>query len=341
MRNLTKIKWKNIRNQYKFSEYGHLWSNEKNALLPIHYDNNFVPFVNLDNKNINIRNLLKESFNKNKENFEWVPISRYGKNYLISEYGHVWSHLSKRLLKFSQNKDGYYYLKLSYNGIGKIKSVHTLVLENFHGPRPTNLIARHYPSPNKKYIHYTNLIWGTFQENSYDRLKDSNHYMVKLSEEDVINIKKDLMKSNLTQNIIADKYNISYQTVSGIAQKRGWKHIRPDILKNYNGTRKNLSYEDVSKIKLMIRLNYNKVTICNYFDISNSIWKGIKFNQYYTHVKESNDVSFLSNVKIIPLRRLSTKEKHEITDLKKTKRYTIEEIAKHYQVSEYAVRYVK
>lgn len=64
--------------------------------------------------------------------------------------------------------------------------------------------------------------------------KGSGHHNAKINEEDAVHIleliemRKDLMRqaSMLTLEAIAEKFNISKQTVADISMGRTWKHIR-------------------------------------------------------------------------------------------------------------------
>jgi hypothetical protein len=58
----------------------------------------------------------------------------------------------------------------------------------------------------------------------YRDQKGTKHNLVKLTEEDVLNI-RDKVATGYTQKSMADKYGISFQQVSRIVRKERWKHL--------------------------------------------------------------------------------------------------------------------
>lgn len=97
--------------------------------------------------------------------------------YKISDQGDVWSYRSNRHLQPQTNpRSGYRYISISLNGKRRMRTVHSLVLLAFVGPRTGE--TRHLdgdPSNN----HLSNLAWGTRSENVLDTVRHGTHVDVK------------------------------------------------------------------------------------------------------------------------------------------------------------------
>lgn len=105
------------------------------------------------------------------EQEEWRPIPGFP-GYEVSDLGRVVSHLRKtpRLLIPSMSTNGYY-RKVCLHRDGALfnRSIHTLVLEAFRGPRGTADVCRHLDGdPLNNAL--SNLTWGTHSENAQDRV---------------------------------------------------------------------------------------------------------------------------------------------------------------------------
>ena len=98
----------------------------------------------------------------------WLPVAGYEGRYEVSDRGEVRSLPRARtrggILKQSLRANGYPFVSLS----GKSTSVHTLVAEAFHGPRPPGHVVRHL-SGDKRDNRAENLAWGTPSENEADK----------------------------------------------------------------------------------------------------------------------------------------------------------------------------
>lgn len=126
------------------------------------------------------------------EHEEWRPVAG-ASGYEVSNLGRVRSldryrtrrlasgHLSKpwfvrgRMLKPQEMKLGYLAVWIYTDG-GRLRKVHALVTEAFHGPRPTpESVIRHMDgNPGNNTVE--NLRWGTPSENSLDRVRHGRHF---------------------------------------------------------------------------------------------------------------------------------------------------------------------
>ena len=106
----------------------------------------------------------------------WLPLVGYEGLYEISDDGRIRSLRQGREMNASPNVvSGHLRVNLTDNtGKTTTRTVHSLVLETFVGPRPLACEGRHLdddPSNNS----IGNLAWGTRRENMLDRVKNGIH----------------------------------------------------------------------------------------------------------------------------------------------------------------------
>ena len=154
--------------------------------------------------------------------------------YAATSDGHIVSldqitfgrHLKRRILKPG------WHPKNDYGSVdcrGKIRTVHSLVLEAFVGPRPEGMECRHL-NGDRKDNRIENLRWGTRAENAQDRVihgtdsKGERSGQAKLTEWDVVAIRS-LAESEIPRDIIAEAHQVSQSTVSEIYTRQTWRHL--------------------------------------------------------------------------------------------------------------------
>lgn len=151
--------------------------------------------------------------------------------YKIDEYGNIWSNYKSDYMKTQKDKDGY--LKIKLSGGSRKNPVYvriaTLVAWNFIGS-PNNL-----KDPTINHIdgnilnnHYSNLEWIERGKNSSIRRntgKGSNNHESKLTEEQVLDIRKKYNPTKITYKEIAKEYNVSKSCIANIIQGNTWRHI--------------------------------------------------------------------------------------------------------------------
>jgi hypothetical protein len=112
------------------------------------------------------------------------------------------------------------------NGRGPV-SVHILVCEAFHGPRPAGLYAAAHNNGINTDNRADNLRWATYQENSDDRIahgnscRGSQNPKAVLTEEQVLAIKS-LLLEGISGVKIAARFSVSPSTVSLINRRKVW-----------------------------------------------------------------------------------------------------------------------
>lgn len=106
----------------------------------------------------------------------WKPVPNYESLYAVSDQGQIWSLRRKKLMALHPlgNVDYLGVALYSADGRRSTRTVHSLVLEAFHGPRPEGLVACHGiggPTDNRS----SNLRWDTGHENALDRVRHGTH----------------------------------------------------------------------------------------------------------------------------------------------------------------------
>lgn len=177
---------------------------------------------------------------------EWRSIDDFP-YYMISNMGRVKS-LSKlkirskragnyvtkdKILKQRHDIDGYGYMGLSLcnEGGAHQRLVHILVAKAFI-PNPENKPEVNHKWGVKTDNRASELEWATRSENQKHSYKiglkskaGEKHHLVKLNEEKVLEIRKIASEANTPNCVIAQKFNISQQTVCDILKRRSWTHI--------------------------------------------------------------------------------------------------------------------
>lgn len=163
----------------------------------------------------------------------WNDINGYEGLYQVSSLGTIkslarftpnqWSETSRfreeKTLSYQLTKDGYPTIKLSKNGNAIRYRIHRLValcfLENQFGKEQVNHI-----NGIKTDNRVENLEWATQNENQLHACKNGLKPR-KLIESDVLKIRND----KRTGSEIAKDYNITFQTVSEIKNKKIWAWV--------------------------------------------------------------------------------------------------------------------
>lgn len=156
----------------------------------------------------------------------WKDVVGFEQHYEVSSYGNVRRKGKTKHLAKITDKDGYVVHCFCVNTVRKNVMAHQLVAEAFIGPRPHGTVTRHRDGSKQNNIP-SNLEYGSNADNSADMVKHGQQakgesiHLAKLTEADVINIRK----SSLTQDELANLYGVSQGNISQILSRKTWKHI--------------------------------------------------------------------------------------------------------------------
>ena len=191
----------------------------------------------------------------------WKPVKGYEHDYMVSNIGRVKSLKSvitksnggiytreSKILKSAVDKKGYVRCALSAVGEKLVtKKVHRLVAEAFIPCEDYSLFVNHIDF-NTKNNYVDNLEWCTNKENAYHSINNGRMQMQaddilrersiniiikkgelngfsKLTESDVLSIRKKYIPNIYTRKILADEFNVSVYTIKDVISRRSWKHI--------------------------------------------------------------------------------------------------------------------
>lgn len=156
---------------------------------------------------------------------QWREIS--GTDYLVSNLGRVASRKRGwRVMKTGADKRGYPSVNLFSNGVGKSRTVHTLVAEAFLGPRPTPRHEVDHKDENKGNNCVENLHWCTHSENLLHRSTFSPRASQnrRLTESKVREARKRIADGE-SQAVIASSLGVSRPHINMIAKGKKWAHV--------------------------------------------------------------------------------------------------------------------
>lgn len=148
-------------------------------------------------------------------------------SYLISDDGRIWSEKTQRLIRTGVNKPGYSYANLRIQGKTKPFATHRLVAEAFIRTLQDGEVVDHIDG-NKLNNSVSNLRITTHSINTTafrDRVREEGSHGFKLSENDVVEIKRHLLEGKLTQREIGNLFGVGASIISSIKTRRKWSHV--------------------------------------------------------------------------------------------------------------------
>ncbi|MEU0912143.1 NUMOD4 domain-containing protein [Streptomyces althioticus] len=169
----------------------------------------------------------------------WKPIPGYD-GYEVSDQGRVrsWRKMGRwggtletpKVMKQTPNPNGYLKVNLQRNGMKVTNCVHVLVAKAFLGPRPGDLDVCHNDGDMKN-NRLRNLRYDTVSGNMADRIshgtdsRGEKSWNAKLTEEEVLLIRKLHETHDFNQRELARKFGVDYRTINQIIHRRRWAHV--------------------------------------------------------------------------------------------------------------------
>jgi intein/homing endonuclease len=168
----------------------------------------------------------------------WKFISSLDNKYEVSNLGRVRSahgrnkgKILKLYRKYPLNIT-YDFVELYPNKKRVIKRVHRLVAEAFCENLENYPIVMHLDN-NIRNNKADNLQWGTLKMNSQQMINEgrgnksrgSSHYLSKLTEDQVIEIRTKYIPRKYTLQQLAKEYNVSFSLIGHVVKNRNWTHV--------------------------------------------------------------------------------------------------------------------
>lgn len=170
---------------------------------------------------------------------EWKQIPKFS-NYSVSSTGLVKNNKTKRILRPINFTGGYLSVNLSRDGIEYRKLIHILVCQLFIGPRPKGrTIAGLYEytpnhkDGNKKNNNSSNLEWLSRSDQTQHAIDNQllvvaqgeSHHKARLTNEQVLEIKRLYKETSIPQTKIAKQFNIKPWNVFDIVHGKSWNSV--------------------------------------------------------------------------------------------------------------------
>jgi DNA-binding CsgD family transcriptional regulator len=230
----------------------------------------------------------------------WMPSPR-SDHIMLTSGGEVIG-AKGRPLKPNPRTHGY--LAVTYRGHDGQRhtdSVHVLMCEAFHGPRPEGKVVRHRNGNNQD-NRPENLCWGTMRENYEDRdahgttARGSRQGLAKLSEDDIPEIRT-LLRQGRTQREVGEMFGVDGGTVAAIVRGRTWSHVPDDGAEQgyrtgiedtrgeHNGNAR-LTERDVREIRALLAAGKSQQKIADQFGVSKPLIYRINRRLVWAHLDD-------------------------------------------------------
>ena len=181
---------------------------------------------------------------------EWKNVEGFP-NYMISNYGRLYSktHITVfkdgrrkkfegQFIKICKSKNGYSIARLSHEGVKKTKCIHRLVADHFINKISGKSEINHKDG-NKSNNKIENLEWCTSKENKahgwqtklykpHNNMRGEKHGNCKLSEEQVLKIRKLYDDKKKTLKELSMLFNTPHSTIQKIVYRKTWKELEGD-----------------------------------------------------------------------------------------------------------------
>ena len=168
----------------------------------------------------------------------WKPVPSLNNLYEASNLGKIRSagvrYKGKILKEYidSPLNINYNFIEVHINNKKWMKRVHRLVAEVFCENPENYPIVMHLDN-DRRNNKASNLQWGTLKMNSQQMIREgrgnkskgSKHYLSKLTEEQVVEIREKYIPRKYTLQKLAKEYNVSFGLIGHVIKNRNWKHV--------------------------------------------------------------------------------------------------------------------
>jgi len=165
----------------------------------------------------------------------WKPVHGFTRFYEVSSIGRVRSLKTGKVLRPSEDDDGYLRVHLAGSNragkeLRKSAYVHRLVVTAFIGARPGSGYEVGHKDGNRQNNLRGNLSWVTKRQNAAQRAAHGNNgdgsrnSGSKLTEEQVVDI-RERHSNGETGACLARRFRVSEVTIHYIVTRKRWQHI--------------------------------------------------------------------------------------------------------------------
>lgn len=184
-------------------------------------------------------------------------------SYLVSEYGLVYSEKSNKIMKSSDDGNGYLKIKLMIHGKSVHKKIHQIVAETFHIIILGDANQVNHIDGNKMNNHYRNLEWCTPTYNNQH--SSYNNLTVRKYDNDIIKRAIILLSKEVPLITISKNLGINIKSIPYIRHKDSYKLLKSQLnidLDNIYYTKTEKLRKDITNI-LKHNVHMHPVEICN------------------------------------------------------------------------------
>lgn len=248
---------------------------------------------------MNLRKKLNQRTQKHEDGTieRWRDVPNYEGRYRVSDRGRVKSVLNRRslpggILSPYRKKESYLRVVLRKNGDDKEFPIHQLVWFAFMGPIPKGLEINHKDGvkgnnllPNLEVVTHAENIKHAYAMGLIPDRSGEGSISVKLTEVDVLCIRKAYSKGEVTLEDVSVKYGVCLVTVRQILRGETWTKIGGPIVKELPNRVAKVTEEQVREIRRLHDCGTPTIKIVQLFGVKTCQIRAIIRRVSWKHVK--------------------------------------------------------